>query len=465
MLKMKNKKIILLRDELQRRIKGREDLIDTVILALCSNEHILVIGKHGEAKSFLVHKLAQITSLQVHYQQVHNELTLKEVVGLLDPLAYQKGKLELLKTKFWTANVLFFDEFLRGRSEFLDFLLEVMVERKCSKTVLGEVQLPQLISVIATSNPLTEEYNTERLDLAMKDRFSFIVNVDHLIENEANREVIKSILEDNELETREIKITAEELKAFRNSAIANVKIDSDVVVDLFYKLKEKGFIFSTRFIKKYAEIVKVHAYLNGRNIAEDEDYSKVAMMMLQNRYDKLTKDVIQDVVDEVLYTMQYRDLLDQVRELETIDDIQVKLEKAVDLLEKTREEYLELPEKIKKEIDNVRDTVFNILNDVVILKQVKPELIKKLDSEEFKSIIKQYIKLHTVETKFVKNSELEKVKQVLNRIQYCNVKEKTSEDGRYKKFVITANLEKIESFEEIEIIREELENINALSLF
>ncbi|MHA1827107.1 MAG: AAA family ATPase, partial [Candidatus Heimdallarchaeaceae archaeon] len=200
---MKNEKIILLKDELRRHVKGREDLIDTVILALCSNEHVLIIGKHGEAKSFLVHKLAQITSLQVHYQQVHNELTLKEVVGLLDPLSYQQGKLNLLKTRFWSANILFFDEFLRGRSEFLDFLLEVMIERKCSKTVLGEVQLPQLISVIATSNPLTEEYNTERLDLAMKDRFSFIVNVDHLIENEANREVIKSILEDNELETRE----------------------------------------------------------------------------------------------------------------------------------------------------------------------------------------------------------------------------------------------------------------------
>jgi len=462
---MKNEKLILLKDELKKHIKGRSDLIDTVILALCSNEHILIIGKHGEAKSYLVHKLAQITSLQVHYQQVHQDMTLKEVVGLLDPLSYQQGKLNLLKTRFWSANILFFDEFLRGRSEFLDFLLEVMVERKCSKTVLGEVQLPQLISVIATSNPLTEEYNTERLDLAMKDRFSFIVNIDHLIEDEKNREVIKSILEDNELETREIKITAEELKAFRNSAIANVKVDGDIIVDLFYKLKEKGFVFSTRFIKKYKEIVQVHAYLNSRAVADDEDYSKVAQMMLVNRYDKLTKDVIQDVVDEVLYTMQYKHLLNEIRELETIDDVQVKLEKAVDLLEKTREEYLELPEKIKKEIDNVRDTVFNILNDVVILKQVKPELIKKLDSEEFKSIIKQYLKLHTVETKFVKNSELDKVKQVLNRVQYCNIKEKTSEDGRYKKFIITANLEKIESFEEIEIIREELENINALSLF
>ena len=243
-----------LEKQLNGLIIGRENVSKALVLALASNSHMLILGKHGEAKSYIVDKLCKITKLNYYYKQFHNETQLKDVVGVLNPIEFQKGKLDLLKTKFWDSNILFIDEFLRGRSECLDFLMEVLVERKCSKTILGEVNLP-IVSCICTSNPLTDEYNTERMDLALKDRFSFIIYLKHLIEDKP--ELLKEVIKTNNGHLTDIKFDYDELIELRKEAVEKVNVDADFISELFQKLRDYGFLFSSRFIKNYAQIVKV----------------------------------------------------------------------------------------------------------------------------------------------------------------------------------------------------------------
>ncbi|HHE65771.1 MAG TPA: MoxR family ATPase, partial [Bacteroidetes bacterium] len=231
MTKTTIKKLEQLKKELKKVVKGRDKLIDALVLGIASNQHVLLIGKHGEAKSYLVENLAKATGLNYFASQIHQETIVKDIVGLLNPVKYREGEIDILKTKFWNSEILFFDEFLRGRSEFLDFLLEVMVERKTSKTLLGETKLP-VISVIATSNPLTEEYNTERMDLALKDRFFAIISIDHLIADEANANTIHDILLNNATEVENVGLTRDELISFSEEA-KKVDIDIDAVIEIF----------------------------------------------------------------------------------------------------------------------------------------------------------------------------------------------------------------------------------------
>lgn len=450
-------KIKEIEKELNTHIIGREEAVKTLLLALGSQEHILIIGKHGEAKSLMADLITKITKLKSYSKQLHNETTLKEILGMLNPIEYQKGKLDLIKTDFWDCNIAYFDEFLRARSEFLDFLLEIMIERRCSKTVLGNVDLP-LLSVIAVSNPLTEEYNTERLDLALKDRFSFIINFNHLIEDKI--EDIPKVLDLKENDYKQIPISVKELTDIRENALDTVKVDKKFVFELFSKLKSDGFVFSTRFIRKYAEICRVNAYINDRKECKEEDYLFVSSVMLRNRFEGLSLEKIDNVLDEVLVLVGYKDLIDKINDLNTVDNPKVFIEKSIEIIDDTKEEYPEFPEKLKKVIDVLRDRLKEaLLNNI---DTITPTIVKKLDTEEFKKIVSTFIKTNTVQTKYKKDKELDKAKKLINSIaKNCNITEDKADD--YTRIIVEPKIDEIKSFKEIERLRSTLEDEELLS--
>lgn len=302
-----------LRNGLRKAVYGRDNISNALVFALASNQHMLILGPHGEAKSFLVKKAIEFTQLKGYYTQVHVETSVKDIVGMINPAQALKGNLELIKTKFWDANILYFDEFLRARTEFLDFLLEVLEERTCSKTVLGCQNLP-VVSVIATSNPLTDDYNTDdRLDLALKDRFAFIVDIeDHLIASSpAQIERVLSTHKEDINFNGNMKLTPNELIAFNRYAKSNVTVDVSIIRELFDVLKRDKHKFSTRFIKRYKECVQVWALLNKRSVANDKDFLDVANMMLANRFDGLKASEIKKAVGEALSVKEHDAIVKQ----------------------------------------------------------------------------------------------------------------------------------------------------------
>jgi len=438
------------KSELKKVIKGRDEVIDAIVLGLASNEHILIIGKHGEAKTMLVRLLGKITGLKTFEMQVHQETIVKDVVGLLNPIEYKKGKLDIIKTNFWDAEIQFYDEFLRGRTEFLDFLLEVMVERQTTKTVLGLRKLP-VISVVATSNPLTEFYNTERMDLALKDRFYAILNLNHLIEN-GDYSSLKEVLKNREGREARINITRNELIELKNYAIKNVKFDADVIIDIFRKLNELGFPFSTRTIKLFKNILQVNALMNGREEVEDEDYFYISNLMLSNRFEKLTKEKIENAVDESLVSFRYKPLVSKINKIEEIRSDHVFIESVVEMIEETKDIYPELPQKLKNKIDMLRSRLKETI--MVNLKSIDPSILCKLDTEEFKTIIENYIDEKKIVTKYLNKSGKKKMEEILNVYgKNCVVEKITSVEG-FVKFVIKPRIDNLKTFKEIENLKE-----------
>ena len=445
------KKLETVKAELKKVVMGRDDIIDTLVLALASNEHILIMGKHGEAKSYSVNKLNQLTNLNSFSIQLHRETTLKDIVGMINPVEYQKGKLDLIRTKFFDANILFCDEFLRARTEFLDFLLEVMIERRTTKTVLGEVKLP-IISVIATTNPLTEEYNTERLDLALKDRFYAIINLNHMIEENKNEDIKKILDETNNVELQKVNLTSNELIELKSHALKSVKVENCMIVELFTKLHEKNFNFSTRTIKLFKEIMQVSAFLKGKEKVDDDDFFYISKLMLKNRFDKLTEEMIESITDECLIYVQHKDTIIEIDKTEKIDDVELFIEKAVDIIDKHKEEFNELPKRLQDRIIDLTKKVKKTMLENV--DKINDKILGKLDTERFKDVFETFIEGKTLQTRFLSKGQLKDVHNIVKNIKYCDVAEKTTED--FIKFIITPKIAEPKSFKEIKAIEREL---------
>lgn len=289
---------------LNSRIYGRKEMVKSVILSLLNKENVLIQGKHGEGKSFITHLIADHTNLNCFYKQIHNQTTLQDILGVIDPIKFKNGMLDLIKTRFWTANFMFYDECLRN-SDLLDFLLEVMVEHKCSKTILGEVNLNDLISVIATTNPTTEEYHTEKLDLAMLDRFGYIVNLNHLIEEdmESFKKVVRDINENQNNDVTKVEFDIETMKGMIE-AIRQIPIPNEIygLMDNFaLNCYEAKIDYSTRMAQKLKKTLQTLAMYSGKESPDIEDFKSSVEMIFKNRipretYDKLTEKLFN--VDE-----------------------------------------------------------------------------------------------------------------------------------------------------------------------
>lgn len=409
-------KLKRLRVALRKVVYGRDGLVDAVLFGLASNQHVLIIGAHGEAKSLLAKKLVEFSGLQNYSVQVHNETMVKDIVGLIDPVAYKEGRLELLKTRFWGANVLYFDEFLRGRTEFLDFLLEVLQERKCSKTVLGEVDLP-LVSVVCTSNPLTDDYNTERLDLALKDRFGVIAEVGHLINSAPG--VVESVLKEHDEGLSfngRLKIGRDELRAIPVWADKHVETDTGVVRVLFEMLNKKEFVFSTRFIKRFNLGVKVWALLNGRKEASNKDYLEAGKLLLGNREDGLSGSVIKGCLEEAFATKRFEPYNKKLNQLGRKSGIEF-VKGFVDVIHELKgksEAYI--PDSVREKRDKLErkfSLEFRSVHDVI---SRDVELLKKFQGEYFRKWVAELAELNEIETAYLEPEKSGKFAELIKKV-------------------------------------------------
>jgi MoxR-like ATPase len=154
------------------------DRIEPVILAaLVQREPLLLVGNHGTGKSLLLNRLAQALGLE-HRHYNASLLSFDDLVGY--PLPDPNGALRFVQTpaSIWGAQSVFFDEISRCRPEMQNKLFSLIHERR----VQG-IDLDRLIYRWSAMNPPSADsesngyFGSEPLDLALADRFAFIVRV------------------------------------------------------------------------------------------------------------------------------------------------------------------------------------------------------------------------------------------------------------------------------------------------
>jgi MoxR-like ATPase len=153
--------------EIQKVIVGQEKLIDSLLLALITNSHVLIEGVPGIAKTTSVNTLAKTIDLDFKRIQFTPDLLPSDITGI-EIYNPKTNEFETKQGPVFT-NLLLADEINRAPAKVQSALLEVMQERQVTignKTY--KIEEPFL--VIATQNPIEEE-GTYPLPAAMLDRF------------------------------------------------------------------------------------------------------------------------------------------------------------------------------------------------------------------------------------------------------------------------------------------------------
>ena len=156
-----------IRNEVGKVIVGQTDLVDTVLLAVLCEGHVLLEGVPGLGKTKLLQTLGQVLEVGFGRIQFTPDLMPADILGTN---ILQQGRFEFHQGPLF-ANLVLADEVNRATPKTQSALLEAMQERRVT---LGSVThaLPRPFFVMATQNPIEME-GTYPLPEAQLDRFLY----------------------------------------------------------------------------------------------------------------------------------------------------------------------------------------------------------------------------------------------------------------------------------------------------
>ncbi|WP_462322596.1 AAA family ATPase [Halochromatium sp.] len=155
------------RDHIASRIIGQQRFVDSMLVCLLSDGHLLVEGMPGLAKTTAVKALAESIEGDFHRIQFTPDLLPSDLIGT-DIYRHEKGEFEFREGPLF-HNVLLADEVNRAPAKVQSALLEAMAEQQIT---VGQrtYALPEFFMVLATQNPVEQE-GTYHLPEAQLDRF------------------------------------------------------------------------------------------------------------------------------------------------------------------------------------------------------------------------------------------------------------------------------------------------------
>lgn len=164
---MGTEKLKRVQEEVNRIIKGKEDVVEMVLAAILGGGHILMEDIPGVGKTTLATTFARVLSLDYHRVQFTPDVLPSDLLGF-SMYNNQTGAFDFREGSVF-CNLFLADEINRTSPKTQSALLEVMEERQAS--VEGETRrLPQPFTVIATQNP-TGSSGTQMLPESQMDRF------------------------------------------------------------------------------------------------------------------------------------------------------------------------------------------------------------------------------------------------------------------------------------------------------
>ena len=308
--------IVQIRSEAHKVIVGQEELIDRLLMALLCNNHVLIEGVPGLAKTLSVTTLARMIEATFKRIQFTPDLLPADVVGTLiyNP---KSGDFSIKKGPVF-ANVILADEINRAQAKVQSALLEAMQERQVT---IGEqsFRLDDPFMVLATQNPVEQE-GTYPLPEAQVYRFMLKLKVTYPTK-EQEHQILKRMARSNP--TQEIRPVIKPADVLRMRQLADeIFMDEKIelyIVDLVeatrnpadYKLDIGPMIrygASPRATIFLAMAAKANALIEGRGYVTPQDVKSVAMDVLRHRviptYEAEAEEkTSEDLIEQILRTV------------------------------------------------------------------------------------------------------------------------------------------------------------------
>lgn len=287
------KKILDLKNYMEAKIIGQEDLVNKLIITLLADGNALVEGAPGLAKTKAIKTLG--TSIKAAYNRIQftPDLLPSDITGS-DIYIASKGEFEFRKGPIF-ANLILADEINRAPAKVQSALLEAMAERQVS--VGGKrYLLPELFMVMATQNPIEHE-GTYNLPEAQLDRFLMYIKINQP-EAETEKKILRLVREEISFVKTESSPMLEiaDVIGARKEAL-NIHMSEAVeeyLVQLImatrhpekYDAKMAGYVMfgaSPRATLALDRCAKINAWLRGKDFVSPEDIQAVVYEILRHR--------------------------------------------------------------------------------------------------------------------------------------------------------------------------------------
>lgn len=217
------KKIEALKANLEKVIKGKEEVIDFAITTLLSKGHLLIEDVPGVGKTTLAHGLARSINCSFHRIQFTSDLLPSDVIGVT--IYNQVTQSFEFKPGPIFANIVLADEINRTTPKTQSALLEAMNDRQVS-VEKQTYPLPKPFMLIATQNPL-EYSGTFPLPESQLDRFTMAIRIGYP-DADHEKEIIQSPPERLMPESLSPVITTEDVLEMQ-ALVEGVKVEEDLI--------------------------------------------------------------------------------------------------------------------------------------------------------------------------------------------------------------------------------------------
>ena len=294
-------------------IVGQKHLVESLLIGLLSDGHILLEGVPGLAKTLAIKTLSSLIDAKFSRIQFTPDLLPADVIGTM--IYSQKEEKFVAQKGPVFANFVLADEINRAPAKVQSALLEAMQERQV--TISKETyKLPEPFLVLATQNPIEQE-GTYLLPEAQVDRFMLKVMIDYpKIEEE--KKIIRSHINDAKFDVRPI-LSTDEITAARN-------VVKDVYIDEKIEQYIADIVFATRYpeqyglkdLKNYIEFggsprasinlalaARAYAFIKQRGYVIPEDVRAVSHDVLRHRiglsYEAEANNVcVEEIISQIL---------------------------------------------------------------------------------------------------------------------------------------------------------------------
>ncbi len=308
--------INLIQKGMDQTIVGQKHLVDSLLIALLSNGHVLLEGVPGLAKTLAIKTLAHVIDAKYSRIQFTPDILPADVIGTM-MYSVKSEQFQVKKGPIF-ANFVLADEINRAPAKVQSALLEAMQERQVT---IGDntFTLDEPFLVMATQNPIEQE-GTYPLPEAQVDRFLLKVVIGYPTKEE-EKIIIRQNITNEKKEIRPLLKPEEILEA--QKVCEKIYIDEKIeryIVDI---------VFATRFPADYslndltsiisfgasprasislARAARSYAFLRGRGYVVPEDVRAVAHDVLRHRigltYEAeanniTTDDIVSEILDKV----------------------------------------------------------------------------------------------------------------------------------------------------------------------
>ncbi|MCE1198326.1 MAG: MoxR family ATPase [Marinilabiliales bacterium] len=303
--------------EMNKVIVGQKHLVESLLIGLLSDGHILLEGVPGLAKTLAINTLSNAVDAKFARIQFTPDLLPADLLGTM--MYSQKKEEFMVKKGPIFTNFVLADEINRAPAKVQSALLEAMQERQIT---IGDqtYKLDQLFLVMATQNPIEQE-GTYRLPEAQVDRFMLKVVLNYPKKEEEKQIIQLNLLKSFPKATAVVR-PADIIRA--RDVVKEVYMDEKIqkyIIDIIFATREPA----AHGLEKYKEMItygasprasislaqasKAYAFIKRRGYVIPEDIRAVCHDVLRHRiglsYEAEANNLTaEEIISEILNTVE-----------------------------------------------------------------------------------------------------------------------------------------------------------------